>query len=168
MAFCMSHPRSTFSSGLQTFCFSKFWHPDSEHHFLERNFILFPEKSKNKQMQKFKQRQFYGGWHRLSDSWGLGGARVLTKTLEELVDASLLTPRKRVQILLCSHLKQTWKNINISQQSLYKLVQLKEPQQQVQAQYLWGLACADPSPGWSPWTSGSPWTPPRTFSSSWR
>lgn len=54
MALSMSHPRSTFSSGLQTFCFSKLWHPDSEHHFLERNFILFPEKSKNKQRKLYK------------------------------------------------------------------------------------------------------------------
>lgn len=34
--------------------------------------------------------------------------------------------------------------------------------------YLWGLVCAAPSPGWSRWTSGSPWTLPETASSSWK
>lgn len=36
------------------------------------------------------------------------------------------------------------------------------------SQYLWGPACAAPSPGWSRWTSAFPWKPLRTSSSSWK
>lgn len=139
---------------LQTSCFFQLWHP-----FSIISWRGISSYSLKIYRCPFRERKCY--------KISYDGPGSLTKTLEELVDASLLTPWKRVQILLCSHLKQTWKCTQIPQHVSYQL-QLKEHQRLIQPQYLWGPACADPSPGWSSWTSGSPWTPPRTSASFWR
>lgn len=66
--------------------------------------------------------------------------------------------KKKAQTLLCFNLyfyNGDYRNCSVIGLQVFK-------------SHLWDLVCAAPSPGWTRWTSGSPWTPPRTFSSSLR